>query len=199
MFTKRIVSSEGRRRGLVKRTRQGFSLVELLTSVALSTIVLVAIMSIVLFSARSFAALVNYVDLDNFSRNALDEMTTEIREADRLISGNATAMRFLFTNPATSAQYDVAYVYNPDARALVRISGNTRRVLLEECEFLEFRFFKRNPNPGSFDLYTTAPVPLVDPAMCKAVQMRWVCSRTIMQEAVNTESVQSARVVIRKK
>jgi len=169
-------------------------------AMGLGSIVLLTVMTVTLFSARSYAALVNYVDLDNFSRAALDEMTSEIRQADCLLSGSSSSMRFRFTNPTNTAVFwDVYYVYNPSARTLARIQGLNRRVLLEECDFLEFTFFRRNPATNSFDLYTTAPEPLVDPSICKAVQMRWICSRQIMQQAVNTESVQSARVVIRKK
>ena len=126
-------------------------------------------------------------------------MTSEIREANRLLQGDPQSMVFEFSNPEGTASWIVRYVYNPDARTLSRIQGADRQVLLEECDFLEFRFFQRNPTGHGFDLYTTAPAPLVDPSICKAIQMRWVCSRDIMQEAVNTESVQSARVVIRKK
>lgn len=165
----------------------------------LASIVLMAILALMLFAGRSFAALVNYVDLDNHSRAALDEMTTEIREADRLVKGDPTLMVFAFSDPlGVKAPWLVQYVYDPRARTLARIEGNERRVLLEECDFLRFTFFQRNPTGHGFDLYMTAPAPLVNPDICKAVQMRWVCSRSIMQQAVNTESVQSARVVIRK-
>ncbi|MFM1944293.1 MAG: hypothetical protein RI897_3275 [Verrucomicrobiota bacterium] len=183
------------------RKSQGYTLVEVLVATGIGGLVLAAIMTVTLFSARSFAALVNYVDLDNYSRNALDEITSEIRQADRLIAGSPTSMTFQFSNPTNTAaaSWNVSYVYNPDARTLSRIQAGTRKTLLEECDFLDFAFFKRNPATNSFDLYTTATPPIVDPDLCKAVQMRWVCSRTIMQQAVNTESVQSARVIIRKK
>ena len=186
-----------------RRTRRdrAYTLVELMVAVGVGSAVLLVIMALLLFSARSYAALVNYVDLDNRSRGALDSMTQEIRQADRLTYGDAREMRFQFSNPtnAVALPWIVSYVYNPDSRTLARLQGLNRTVLLEECDFLEFSFFRRNPTTNSFDLWATANPPIVDPTICKAVQMRWVCSRTIMQQAVNTESVQSARVVIRKK
>jgi len=182
------------------RARNGMTLVELLIAMGLGSVVLAVIMAVMLFSARSFAALVNYADLDNYSRAALDEMTMEIRQADFLVSGSPTSMTLRYSNPTDSTQvWDVQYVYHPADNVLVRLQGGARRVLLEECDFLEFSFYKRNPAANSFDLYMTAPFPLVNPPECKAVQMRWICSRQIMQQAVNTESVQSARVIIRKK
>jgi hypothetical protein len=182
------------------RAEAAMTLVELLIAMGLGTIVLVMIMAVMLFSSRSFAALVNYADLDNFSRAALDEITMEIRQADFLVSGSSTAMTLRYSNPTNSTQvWDVEYVYHPQDNILVRLPGGARRVLLEECDFLEFSFYKRTPVPGSFELIETGPSGVVTPAQCKAVQMRWVCSRRIMQQAVNTESVQSARVIIRKK
>jgi type II secretory pathway pseudopilin PulG len=182
------------------RRQQGATLVEVMVAMGVGSAVLAVIMALMLFSARSFAALVNYVDLDNSSLKALDSMTSEIRQADRLLQGTARSMTFRFSDPInTNLTWAVDYVYNPDARTLTRIQGVNRSVLLEECDFLEFTFFRRNAATNSFDLYATAPPPIVDPSICKAVQMKWVCSRTIMGQAVNTESVQSARVVVRKK
>jgi hypothetical protein len=160
---------------------------------ALAGLVLAAVMSITLFSARSFAALTNYVDLDNYSRNALDFMSREIRQADRLLSGNDHQLTFMHTNPTNGMAYTVSYVYSPDSRTLARLESGHRTVLLEECNFLQFDLFQRNPVGGTYDQY-----PAASPDTCKLIQMRWVCSRDIMQQPVNTESVQSAKVVIRK-
>ena len=52
----------------------------------IGVIVFVLAAVIIFFSARSFAAITNYVDLDRLSRNALDVMSTEIRQVDRLVS-----------------------------------------------------------------------------------------------------------------
>ncbi len=178
----------------------GFSLMELLVAVGISSMLIIAILSVTLFTARSYAAMVNYVDLDNFSRSTLDSMTSEIREADYLIDGTATSMRFQFSNSTNGKNWSVDYIYNPEARTLTRIQeGLEPKVMLQECNFLELNYFKRNPSTNEFDLFSTAKPPVVNPQECKAIQLSWVCSRDIMQRAVNTESVQSARVVIRKK
>ena len=36
-----------------------------------------------------------------------------------------------------------------------------------------------------------------NPAICKLVSVSWRCSRTILGQKVNTESVQTAKIVIR--
>lgn len=181
------------------KRRQGFTLVEFLVSLGIAGLVLVGILALTLYSARSFAALTNYVDLDSVSRDALNEITREIRQADRLISGDTQSMVFQFSNPTnTAVTWQVAYVYNPSARTLTRIEGSTRKVLLRECTQLSFLYYQRNPIGGTYDQFPTATPPLVNPSTCKLVQLRWICARSIMQQTANTESVQSAKVVIRK-
>ena len=57
------------------------TLVEVMVSVALGSMVLAMAGSLWLFGSRSFAAMGNYTDLDAKSRNALDLMSRDIREA----------------------------------------------------------------------------------------------------------------------
>ena len=65
--------------------------------------------------------------------------------------------------------------------------------LLIECDYLHFGIFQRNPVGGTYDQY-----PAATPATCKLVQLRWLCSRDLIHSKFNTESVQSAKIVIRK-
>jgi hypothetical protein len=64
--------------------------------------------------------------------------------------------------------------------------------LLQGCTFLQFSIYQRNPKQGQYDQYPTAVA-----GTCKLVQLSWVCARPILG-GQNTESVQSAKVVIRK-
>ncbi len=155
---------------------------------------MVGILSMLFFSARSFAALTNYVDLDNVSRNALDMMLREIRQADSLTAYSENALSFQHTDPFSNAKFTVSYVYSPSGLTLTRVQGSQRKTLLRECDFLRFAIYQRNPLPGTWDQYPTADVDT-----CKLVQLSWKCSRMILGARVNTESVQSAKVVIRKK
>lgn len=174
--------------------RRGFSLVELLVATAVGGVVVVAVMTLMFYSARSFSAMTNYVDLDNTSRNALDIMLREIRQADSLASGDNHQLVFNFTDPNTAAKYTVGYVYSPDSRTLQRVQAGVRTVMLQGCDFLNFSMYQRNPIGGTYDQY-----PAATAATCKLVQLSWVCSRNILGNKANTESVQSAKVVIRKK
>jgi hypothetical protein len=171
------------------------TLVEVMVATVLGGLVIAAVMALTFFSARSFAALTNYVDLDNFSRNALDTMSREIRQADRLVSGDDHNLVFQHTNPTNGTAFTVSYLYDPDTKQLVRRQQGVteQKLLLQECDFLRFSLYQRNPIGWSYDQYPTA-----NPDTCKLVQLSWICSRNILGKKANTESVQSAKVVIRK-
>ncbi len=68
------------------------TLVELMIATGLGTVVLSAVMALTIFSARSFAAVTNYVDLDVKSRAAADRMSQEIRQATNVLTCNATQL-----------------------------------------------------------------------------------------------------------
>jgi hypothetical protein len=174
----------------IKRKCQGgFTLVELLVTSVTAGLVLLALASLTFYTGRSFSSLANYVDLDNYSRKALDTMTREIRQTNKLLSAT--------TNKLTFQDYDggeLAYTFDSNAKTLVRSKNGVSDAdpLLKECTFLQFSIFQRNPVAGTYNQYPTATA-----ATCKLVQLKWICSRSVIR-TVNTESVQSAKIVIRK-
>ncbi len=166
------------------------TLIELMVALSISSIVLSAVAALSFYTGRSFAALANYVDLDNASRNALDRMSKEIRQVNRLLEASDT--RLVFEDGDTKR---LIYEYNSTAKTLTRTKDGVTddKPLLTECNYLKFSIFQRNPVSGTYDQYPTA-----DPATCKLVQLKWICSRDLIRAQWNTESVQSAKVVIRK-
>ncbi|PYJ84870.1 MAG: hypothetical protein DME22_11130 [Verrucomicrobia bacterium] len=163
-----------------KRRCRGMTLVETLIATGIGTVILTAVMAVSLFSARSFAALGNYVDLDIKSRQALDLMSQDT--------------------------YTLSYTYDPTVQTTNNPTGQTltrtktkagvtaSKVLLTGCTYLKFDMFQRSPQTSTYDLYTAS-----SPATCKLIQLTWVCSRDVLRGRFsNTESVQSAKVVIRK-
>jgi len=162
------------------------TLVEIMITTAVGSIVLAAVMSVWLYSARSFVAMGNYADLDRVSRNALDQMSREIRSTRSLSYYNSNLLQFV--------DYDNApliYRYAPDSRQLIRRKGTTSQVLLEQCDFLTFHISQRNPS-NDFTFY-----PTTVPSQAKLIDVSWRCSREILGAKVNTESVQTAKIVIR--
>ncbi len=164
------------------------TLVEMMVATVIGTLVLAGAGSLMVYNVRSLAALVNYTDLDRYSRNAVDRISRDVRQAATLASFTTTELRFTF--PSAS---DVYYTYDASGRTLVRRQGTDRMVLLEECDALTFTVYGRNNISNSWDQFqvTTA-------ANAKLIKLNWTCSRTILGEAKNTESIQTAKIVLRK-
>ena len=176
-------STEARR----KRTA-GLSLVELLIAVTISTIVALGLGAFSLFTGRGFAGLMNYAELENQSRNTLDKMSKEIRQTTRLIDYTSNKLVFL--------DYDgksLEFEYSPTTRVLTRAKDGLTNTLLTECDSLNFGIFQRNTTNGTYDQYPTS----VQASNTKVVQVSWTCSRTITGTKLNTETVQSTKIVIR--
>ena len=190
-----------------KAGRAGMTLVELLMAVGISGLVFAAVAILIFFSGRSYAALANYVDLESRSRGALDRMSKEIRQVDAVTSSGTTNLptgqvvtnRLVFSGTETNGSpYTLTYDYDPAAQTLLRTKAGGSypgtNTLLTGCTYLNFGMYQRVPKMNSFDQFDAA-----DLATCKVVQLDWICSRQIFNKTANTESIESAKVVIRKK
>ena len=166
----------------------------MMVSLAVGSIVGLSIMSFAFFTGRSFSALANYNDLDDKSRNALDIMTRDIRQVIELDSFASNSASTTIGLKATNGV--ISYVYSRTNRTLTRISatGDTNK-LLSECDTLAFGLYQRNPVGGTYDQYPASTNNLA--LTCKLIQVSWTCSRKILGNTMNTESVQTAKVVIR--
>jgi len=164
----------------------GFTLMELMISVVLGTLVLAAAGSLSMFTARGFTAMGNYADLDGASRNALDRMSREIRQTRCLTSFSATNLTFQDWDTAV-----LSYTYDSSARTLTRTKNGISRVLLQQCDYLNFDISQRHPS-NQFTFY-----PATNASLAKLIDLSWKCSRTLLGSKINTESVQTAKIVIR--
>ncbi len=172
-----------------KVRRAGLTLVEMAVALGIGSVALLIIASLTSFTARSFAGLANYSDLDRMSRNALDTMSQQIRQTRRLTEGTTNRLVFEDSDGGT-----LQFLYDPTAKTLRRTkNGQPSKVLLTNCKQLTFSMYQRNPVEGSYDVYPTA-----SPATCKLIQLKWTCTRDLLVADANTESVQSAKIVIRK-
>src|SRR6266404_1959422 len=59
----------------------GFILAEAMVSIGVVSILMIAVCSFTMFSARSFASLFNYVDLDDANRIVMDQLSRDIRQS----------------------------------------------------------------------------------------------------------------------
>ncbi|MEI7730783.1 MAG: hypothetical protein WCO56_14515 [Verrucomicrobiota bacterium] len=173
-----------------------FTLPELMVSIGISCLVFAAIAVLSLYTGRTVASLANYVELDQDSRNTLDVMTRDIRQVQQLtnfvktVSGTNMSYRLDFYDSDNTV---LSYSYSSTNQTLTRIKGGGSQVMLHGCVACVFNMWQRNTVPGTFDL-----VPTTNTDLCKAIDVTWVCTRTVLGSLVNSESVQTARIIIRK-
>jgi Tfp pilus assembly protein PilW len=178
---------------ITKRPRSGrcgFTVIEFLIAMTTSFIALAAVSGLSVYTARSFAAMGNYMELDKNSRHALDQMTQIIREADGVVDYSQQFVRLSF-----HGNTNLCFSYSPEQKVLSMINTNgVSSALLTDCTFLDFQVFQRNSVAGSYDQYPDT----ADESAAKIVQVTWICQKRLIGNLLNTESVQSAKIVIRK-
>jgi len=166
----------------------GVGLVEAMVAIGITALLVLVLTNVSMLSGRMFASFVNYVDLDDANRIAMDTMTQELRECNRVTSCSTTQLVI-----EDSDGFSVTYEFNPGAATLTRTKAGIVRKLLKGCDTLTFHLRTRNPVGGTFEV-----VPTNDVKLAKVVNVSWNCSRTILGKRANTENVQTARIVIRK-
>ena len=178
-----------------RNSSRAFTLVELSLAMAVSGLILTATLSFTVYAAKSFVAMQNYVDLEQRSQVAVDTMLADVRQTKFLINyGTATVSGKFVTNRLTFRDWDggdLTFVYTN--KLLLKTKGTESFMLLTNVDFLSFQMFQRTPIGGSFEQFPTA-----QPTNCKLVSVSWICSRTITGSKLNTESVQTAKIVLRK-
>jgi hypothetical protein len=179
------------------RRTAAFTLVEASVAVGLGTLILAVVASLSVYSARTFSAMSNYVDLDMHSRNALDVISREVRQATAVIDRqtNAGVSYLTLTNTDTLTSFKISWVMDA-ATLYVQKSGQPRVAVLNGCDAWNVWLYNRAPNLDPTTLSFNAATNL---ASCKLVNMSWRCSRTILGSKINTESVQTAQIVLRNK
>ena len=169
------------------------TLVEMLVAVAIASVIFAAVAALSVYTAKSFAALGNYTALNQYSRNALDILSRDIREAKALISYQPNRLVFQDEDGGT-----LTFTWDPSTEVLTRNKDGWTSVLLTNCDYLVFGISQRNPsNNFSFYPATNTITGKLDPSLCKLVDVSWKCSRQIFGKKVNTESVQTAKIVMR--
>ena len=172
-----------------KRYRSSaMTLVEMMVASGVGGLVFIAIANLTVFTSRTFNSVLNYTDMDQKSRYALDLMTSEIRQADRVASMSGTNV-----NLVVAGVTNLSYNYSSGTRKLTRTKSGVTTDLLTECDSMTFTGFAAGTLTNTFDQFTAT-----NAAQTKLLKMNWTCSRTHLGAKVNTESVQSAKIVIRK-
>jgi hypothetical protein len=170
----------------------------MMMGVAVFSIAGLALSSIFMFSVRSYAAMANYAFLDQYNRQAMDQLTYEIRQAQQVVdyTSNATSRSLIIVN---GSGVNVTYTFDSAKQHVLRTaSDGSSKLLLTNCNLLDFSLYMRPPTNGSFDVY---PIDLSTnwQQTVKVVQLSWKTAMSISPTAeVNSEDIQTARIVIRK-
>ena len=182
---------------------RGFTLVELMVALGLGSLVLATVASLSVYGARSSIAIANYADLDEKSRYALDLISREFRQGTAVVGyqTNSTGKSLTLTNATQAASMTLAYDSNARTLVLTK-TGQAPFTALTECDRWDFSLCQRTPYGYPTNLFffpATNSAGALDLSVCKLINMTWKCSRTILAQKVNTESVQTAQIVMRNK
>jgi hypothetical protein len=171
------------------RTRRlsGMTLLEMMVVVFIASFFIIGVLdfTIITFNQGIFATS-NYADLNAKSRRTLDYLSRDIRDAKGLVS--------FATNSITLTNLDgTQFSYTWDgSNAVIRTYGGVTSLMMTNCDYLNFNIYQRNPTNNFTFVSTTA-----SPGQTKLIDVSWRCSRKYLGQKVNTESVQTARIVIR--
>lgn len=178
--------SEGARR---LSRRRGFTLVETMVAMSLGLIIGGTIFSALIFMGKSTLGIANYSNMNSESRIGLERFGRDVRSASDVLDGFSDTV-FTLRIPRADGSGDdlITYEYRPDdsGSPLVRIEGNEERILMNDVDELEFRYFNLQGAP------TTVRIEV------KQIQLRL----RMVRRAVtidNTEQVVSARYILRNK
>ena len=176
-----------------KRARKGWTLIEMCFAVGVFSIAGLALATMFLFSIRSFGALANYAILDEQNRQAMDQLTREVRQAQLVSSYSTNPPSLTILNGDNEL---VTYSFSPSTRQMLRTTSASSRILLTNCNLLQFTLYQRNPKTG-FQLYDISSNNVQK--YVKAVELTWKTSKALNPTTqINSENVQTARIVIRK-
>jgi hypothetical protein len=173
-----------------ERSRVAMTLPETMVAIAIGSIVALVLAAMTLYSARNFSSMANYTDLNDDSRIALDYMSKEIRQSRGLLSRSPNSLVFNLDKSGTNL---LSYTWDKTNNTLTQVKSGISKVLLPHCTFWTNSIFQRNLTSNSFDLIATS-----NPNETKLIQLQWICARARVN-ATNSESVQSMKIVIRKK
>jgi hypothetical protein len=182
-----------------RKSAAGFTLVEMMTSVGLGLILLVGVAILYINGNESFVAMANYQNLDRYSYSALDTLSREIRGASSVTATNASSITLANATKGTT----IIITYDSAAKTLV-LTGTqlqsefgtsvTSVTNLTGCDTWNYSLFDGVPIISTTNVTFTAATSL---ASAKIIQMNWKCSRTYLGSKLQTESVQTAQIVLR--
>jgi len=163
-------------------------MVEVMIASVVGSIVLAAVLSTFLYIGRSGVSLTGYTELERQARGALLQFGTDTRQASGITWTNAATLQL------TGDFGTITYAYDTATRQLTRTAGGVSRRLAANISSFTFRAFAIDGNE-----LPLATSPGTVGASTKMVQLQMTLARAHVAAATATESVVSARYVLRNK
>ena len=175
-----------------RKSAHAYTLVEMMVATGLFSLAGLALGSLYLFGTTSFAAMVNYADLDKINRGAMDTLSKEIRAAQAVTDATGNSVTIINANGLS-----VTYAFNSTSGKLTRMaSDGSSSTLVSDCTLLNFQLYQRNPIGGTYDIYPAATNNWSQTV--KVVSLTWKASRKMPSGVGVSENIQTARVVLRR-
>ena len=174
---------QGRFAFLRAKASPGFTLIEFMITVVISVFVIASILTLVVISMQNCVATANYVRMNDQSRNVMDHISREIRNATQVMAVT-TNTSLVLTN--ANKQTSINITYNSISNNLTLTTNQVTTATLTGCTNFSLQVLNRDSQ-----ISTNPPVD------GKIVNMSWKCSRHIIGSQFNTEVVQTAQVVLR--
>jgi hypothetical protein len=178
------------------RSRQGWTLLETLFGVGIFSLVGMALMGTYIFSVKNMASMYAYSLLDQKNRQAMDQITREVRQSKNVVAYTTNSLTLLTADDAGNDGPTVVYSFSPSTKRMVRTSSDgTSKVLLDNCTLLNFQLYTRCPS----NVFGVFPVAVNNWSnTVKTLQLTWKSSILQPSGIANSENIQTARIVIRK-
>ena len=175
-------------------------MVEYLIATSIGLAILSAALVLWGYASKTSASLLGYIDLSAKSKNALDRISQQIRNAKDVQSASANNL-VLFMPGHTGANINtLTYSYDSTNKTLTQtVTKNAgyrqTTTLLNRCTNFSFSVYQRTPTSNSAALIPN----MWATNTLKVVEMRWACTSPVTGDKSSVETQVSAKVVIRNK
>ncbi len=178
-------------RSRVRDRRRGFTLTEIIVATGLSGIILAGVLGSFLFLGRAGIGLRQYAEMETQARHAMETFALDVRMAEAITWHSANSLTVAI--PTGAGKKDITYTYAPGQGAFIRAEGADRRTLIQGITEFNFTAYSISTAPIAFGNLAAASNET------KQVQIALTTSRSAATVASTTNSVISARFILRNK